>query len=189
VRARTVFLGCVAAGLVVIAGGAGAGAATKAGSCPLKGTNPPTGGDVQWAFSFSGRPNGRHPQIRSTYTHGRGTWTSGRARGTVCGSDVIRNAPTRDIVLAVNGTAHLKGHVTALGHLGVRVALPVKVSASDDAGCTTGTRGKITLFASYFGVHVDSARFAFKGGCARHNLTFGGPSLHVLISRHGAQVN
>ena len=52
--------------------------------CPLK-PGLPTGGDVQWAFSDSARPTGN--TVKSSYVHGRGSWTGGRAVGTVCTTD------------------------------------------------------------------------------------------------------
>jgi hypothetical protein len=181
--------------LIVLAALALAAVATaashKGATCPLA-AGTPTGGDVQWAFTVSGKPTGARPNIRTTYTHGRGNWTSGKAKGTVCVADTPRSGATRNLVLSTNGAAKLTGHVTRFKYLGVSMILPLKVTASDDKACPTGSKGTATLFASYYGVHVDSVTLAFAKGCTGHNHTFklpGVPSLRVGINRHGAQVN
>jgi hypothetical protein len=63
------------------------------------------------------------------------------------------------------------------------------VSGSDDDACATGTRGSLTLFASYYDVHVDSAVLRLRSGCTVHSHSWRGSGLSVLITRSGAQVN
>lgn len=155
-------------------------------ACPLK-PGSPSGGDVQWAFSDSGRPGAR--AVKSSYVHGRGNWTSGRATGTACTTDsTAKTGGVRNLVLAVSGSSKLTGRVTQRGLLGVRIVLRVKVRASDDANCPKGARGTITLFASYYSVHRDTMQVHFGSSCTGHNLSYSGPTLHVYIARHGAQV-
>jgi hypothetical protein len=177
----------ILAATVVIAAGAAAKPADRA-LCPLK-AGSPSGGDVQWAFSETGPPSGAHRGISSSYTHGRGTWTGGRASGRACSEDSPTKGPSRNLVLAVAGKAKLSPKVTELGLLGVRLVLPVRVSASDDPACSAGTRGTATLFASYFAIHRDSLSLHFATGCAEHDHSYGGSGLHVLVARDGAQVN
>jgi hypothetical protein len=76
-----------------------------------------------------------------------------------------------------------------LGLLGVELALKVRVAASDDPACAVGSSGTVTLFASYYSTHRDSLRLRFAAGCADHDHTYSGSSLHVLITRKGVQVN
>jgi hypothetical protein len=171
----------------VIAAGATASPTTHA-SCPLK-AGLPTGGDVQWAFTESGAPSDKHKGIKTSYTHGRGNWTSGKTTGKACSQDTLTKGPGRNLVLSAAGKAKLTGRVTQSGLLGVRLVVPLKVSASDDSACAVGTRGTVTLFASYFSVHRDTAALHFAKACADHDHHFSGSSLHVLITRHGAQVN
>jgi hypothetical protein len=155
-------------------------------TCPLH-PGSPSGGNVQWAFSDSGRPAGS--AVKSSYVHGRGSWTSGRATGTACTTDSLTgNGSVRDLVLAVSGHSKLTGRVTQNGLQGVRIVLAVKVRASDDTACAMGATGTITLFASYYSVHRDTMRIRFSFRCTGHNLSYGGPTLHVYIARHGAQV-
>jgi hypothetical protein len=164
-------------------------ASAKSGhvACPLQ-PGGPSGGDVQWAFSDSGRPIGN--AVRASYVHGRGSWTSGRATGTVCPTDSLtKGGGVRDLVLAVGGKSKLTGRVTQGGLLGVRLVLPAKVRTSDDKACATGATGTITLFASYYSVHRDTMQIHVNSHCTGHNRTYSGSALHVYIARHGAQVN
>jgi hypothetical protein len=164
-----------------------ADARSGAVACPLA-PGVPAGGDVQWAFSDSGRPGAS--AVHSSYVHGRGSWTRGRATGTACTTDSPANrAAARNLVLGVSGASQLTGRVTQGGLLGVRMVLHVKVRASDDHACATGAVGTMTLFASYFSVHRDTMRIHFSSRCTGHNLTYGGSTLHVYIARRGAQVN
>lgn len=157
-------------------------------SCPLK-AGTPSGGDVQWGFTVTGAPRTKRSGVKSTYTHGRGHWTNGRATGKACSQDTPAHGSVRDLVMAVSGKSKLSPRVTQNGFLGVRLVLPVRVLASDDAACPANSRGTITLFASYYAVHRDTMKLRFGPGCKGHNLSYSSPRLHVLITRHGAQVN
>jgi hypothetical protein len=155
-------------------------------ACPLR-PGLPSGGDVQWAFSDSGPPDGI--AVKSSYVHGRGSWTSGRATGTACITDSpTKQGGVRDLVLAVTGMSKLTGRVRQGGLLGVRMVLPVKVRATDDKACAKGATGTITLFASYYSVHRDTMQTHFSPRCSGHNLSYSGSALHVYIARNGAQV-
>ena len=180
--------GCGAlAAIVAMATGAAAKPADHV-QCPLK-TGSPSGGDVQWAFTESGPPSGRHPGIRSSYTHGRGSWSAGRATGTVCSQDSLTGGGSRNLVLPAAGRAKLSPRITKLGRLGVGLVVRVRVTASDDSACVPGTRGTVTLFASYYAVHHDSVSVHFANGCADHDHAYSGSGVHVLIAHDGAQVN
>jgi hypothetical protein len=155
--------------------------------CPIK-DGVPSGGDVQWAFTDSGRPGGN--SVKRSYVHGQGNWTRGRAGGTGCTTDApSTGGGVRDLVLTIAGKSKLTGRITQGGLPGVRIVLPVKVRGSDDESCVVGATGTITLFASYYSIHRDTMRVHFSARCAGHNLSYGGASVHVYIARHGRQVN
>ncbi len=177
----------VAVGLAIACcAGAAAGAAKV--KCPIKASSSST--PVEWAFTESGPPSGAHGGVVSSYTHGRGTWQSGKASGTICHADQLGGGKgSRDLVLAMAAGSKLSPRVTRLGLLGVELALKVKVAASDDPACAVGSGGTVTLFASYYSVHRDSLQLRFTSACADHDHSFGGAALHVLITRKGAQVN
>jgi hypothetical protein len=173
--------------LVVLALAVPAGAKSGKVACPLA-PGAPSGGNVQWAFSDSGRPVGN--AVTTSYVHGRGNWTSGRATGTACTTDALRKASgVRHLVLTVSGKSKLTGRVTQGGLLGVRLVLPVKVRATDDQACAKGATGTITLFASYYSVHRDTMQIQFSSSCAEHDRSYSGSALDVYIARNGAQVN
>jgi hypothetical protein len=176
-------LGALMAVLLAVPASAKSGQAV----CPLQ-PGAASGGDVQWAFSDSGRPVGN--AVNASYVHGRGSWTSGRATGTACTTDALtKGGGVRDLVLAASGKSKLTGRITQDGLLGVRLVLPVNVRASDDKACANGATGTITLFASYYSVHRDTMQIQFNSRCAGHNRSYSGSALHVYIARHGAQVN
>ncbi|HEX5309616.1 MAG TPA: hypothetical protein VFW38_11115 [Solirubrobacteraceae bacterium] len=175
----------VAAASAVAYGGTATVAKVK---CPIKASS--SSNPVEWAFTESGAPSGAHKGISSSYTHGRGTWQSGKASGTICHADQLRSGKgSQHLVLTMSGSSKLSPHVTRLGLLGVELGLKVKVAASDDSACPVGSLGTVTLFASYYSVHKDSVQLRFSSACADHNHSFTGSSLHVLITRKGAQVN
>jgi hypothetical protein len=102
--------------LVVLLLAVPAGARSGNVACPLA-PGAPSGGDVQWAFSDSGRPVG--DEVTTSYVHGRGSWTSARATGTACTTDALRKGSgVRHLVLTVSGKSKLTGRVTQGGLLG-----------------------------------------------------------------------
>ncbi len=158
-------------------------------TCPLDAKSSASG-QVQWAFSQFGPPVGRHPGLTKTYTHGRGTWLGSRARGWVCHQDMGGGSPTRHVVMRVTANpSKLSGMVTRLGKLGVEITLPLIVTKTDDDSCEVGTHARITLFASYYDVHVTRGVLRFDAGCRKHDHTYRNPALKVLVTRNGAQVN
>jgi hypothetical protein len=176
-------LGALVALLLAVPASAKSGQAV----CPLH-PGAPSGGDVQWAFSDSGRPVGN--AIKASYVHGRGNWTSGHATGTACTTESPTNGGgVRDLVLAASGTSKLTGRITQDGLLGVRLVLPVNVRASDDKACANGATGTLTLFASYYSVRRDTMQMHFNSRCAGRDRSYSGSALHVYIARHGAQAN
>jgi hypothetical protein len=157
-------------------------------TCPLKPSSQSPTGEA-WAFTQTGPPSSPHPGITSSYTHGRGAWTSGHGAGTICNEDSVTGHPSHNLVLAVAGSARVSPHITRLGHLGAGLALNVTVSASDDQTCPAGTRGTVTLFASYYQEHHDSLQLHLAGTCSSYDYTYTGAQLHVLIANEGRQVN
>ena len=54
----------------------------------------------------------------------------------------------------------------------------VRVKSSTDSRCAVGTKGHVTLFASYNNVRSDSVQFFFPRACERQSHLY-----------HGTQVN
>jgi len=175
-------LGCCAA----LLGGAPSATAAKV-SCPASASA--SSGPVQWAFSELGAPHSGSGGANWSWTHGTGSWNAGSAIGTICSEDKGPSIARRDLVLHVSGASVLSPHVTRGGMLGVALVLPVTVSASNDPACAAQTKGTVSLFATYYSVHVDTIALHFSGGCADHDHAFSGAIVKVLIARNGAQVN
>lgn len=157
-------------------------------TCPIKASSVIPSGD-SWAFTEAGPPSTPHPGITSSYSHGRGTWTHGRGAGIICHEDSAPGRSSRNLVLTVTGSSQISPRITRLGRLGVGLTLHVTVSASDDQTCLSGTRGTVTLFASYYQEHHDSVQLHFAGGCTTYDYTYVGSHLSVLIAENGHQVN
>ena len=185
-RLLTAATAALAAGAVLVfAGGA---AATVPCPASASSASSSTTGPVQWAFNVIGAPTAGAQGVTSSWTRGNGVWNAGQATGTICSTE--KGAfPRREVVLKASGSSLLVPKTTRLGLQGVSIAVPVTVSATDDASCPKGTRGTITLFASYFSVHRDSIVMHFSGACTDYNHTFTGSIVKVLITRNGAQVN
>lgn len=188
-RRWTAVLGVAASLAAFTASVTGSNAAPgDAAKCPLKSSSTIPPGDA-WAFHETGPPSASHPGVISSYTHGRGEWRGGRGSGTICQEDTPTSGPPHKIVLPVAGSASVSPRVTRLGHLGVVLVLNVSVADSDDPTCLSGTRGTVTIFASYYEGHHDSVKVHFNGSCTAYSATFLGPRVYALISANGHQVN
>jgi hypothetical protein len=183
------------AGLITLATMAGlavlvpalTGASPASAKCPA--SAGASAGPVQWVFSELGAPTPVSATVNWSWTHGSGGWASGGASGLICSQDKGGGLATRNLVLKVSGSSTLSPRITKLGLLGVGIVLPVTVSATDDPSCPRGTKGSVTLFASYFAVHRDSVVTHFASPCASHDHHFISSTVHVLIARNGHQVN
>ncbi len=179
----------VVAGVGVLAHpSSGSAAPADVAKCPLKSSATIPAGEA-WAFHETGAPSTPHAGITSSYIHGRGDWGGGRGSGTICEEESLASGPSHNIVLTVAGASHLSARVTRLGHLGVVLALRASVAASDDPACLQGTRGTVSVFASYYEGHHDSVQLHFGGGCAGYDATFLGTQLYAVIAENGHQVN
>ena len=71
----------------------------------------------------------------------------------------------------------------------MELIVPFVVTRSDDDTCAIGTHGRVTLYASYYDVHIDRAIMRFSAGCTSHDHTYREPALKIGIQRHGVQVD
>ena len=128
---------------------------------------------VSWAFNAI---------LTSSYLHGRGSFSGGRATGSICQQDSARSRATVHLVLSVHGSGgSLARGITVGGTLGAQLVLPVTVSGSEDPACRVGTHGRVTLFSSYNGVHADTVSIHFNGSCATHQHFYRGSQVHVAL--------
>ncbi len=169
-------------------GPTGATSKPKVVACPA-GVASASIGAVQWIWSAYGKPSSSGSPVSYSQTIGKGTWTSGQAKGTICSQNQGGGQPKRSIVLSVSGASTLTAGAKQLGLSGVSLRFPVTVSRSGDvAVCPVGATGTVSLFASYYSVHKDKATMVFTGTCSAWNETFTGRVLHVEISHNGAEI-
>lgn len=130
----------------------------------------------EWGF-HAGQPR---PGANTTYARGHGKidLSARTASGVICQVDRRPNAPERQIVLSIDRhvifTSH---HAVMFGVPGNIMRIHVHVQSSTDARCLAGTRGEVTIFASYNGVHADDVGFRFPAPCADHTQRYTGPSV------------
>jgi hypothetical protein len=114
-----------------------------------------------------------------SYTRGHGTvnLSARTVSGIICQVDRVRNAPDRQIILSI---AH---RLVYASHYGVMFGVPgnimkihVRVRNTTDPKCRVGTRGEVTIFASYNNVHKDSVQFSFPAACKDHRHRYTGPA-------------
>ena len=142
--------------------------------------NIPSGTTV-WGFHVGAPITG----ATGTYARGHGTLSGNSTGGIVCQVDRVRSAADRQIVLTVGSRLVGYKHAVLLdGHLGNILKLTVRVKTSTDPQCAVGTTGKLTLTATYNGIHDDSARLAFPRACRRHDHYYTGSRVFVLIPAH-----
>ncbi len=111
--------------------------------------------------------------------HGNINLDANTVSGILCQEERFRNRPTRAITMTVEHRLIYHSHVAVMwGFPGNIMKVRVRVRATNDPKCASGTVGRATLFASYNGVRSDSVQFRFPAACGDHSHLY-----------HGAQVN
>lgn len=169
----------VAACIAITATGLLAGAASVAvGSThPVAYCSIPAGSDT-WAF-HAGAPISR---ATGSYAHGHGSLAGDTAHGIACQVDRVASAPDRQIIVSVGPHVIRHQHAAVIGgQTGNILIMAIRVKSSTDRKCKVGTHGKLTLFATYNGIHKDSVRFSFPSACRRHRHFYSGSNVTVLV--------
>jgi hypothetical protein len=157
--------------LISMAGSAAGSPVQYCAQIPIVGGIPP------WGF-HTGAPITR---ATGSYARGHGhiSLSANTVSGILCQVDRVRHQPDRLIIMTV------EHHLVYHSHHAVRWGVPgnimkiiVHVKTSTDRQCKVGTRGRVTLFASYNGVRSDSVQFTFPAACKDHDHLY-----------HGRQVN
>jgi hypothetical protein len=111
--------------------------------------------------------------------HGEINLDANTVSGIICQERRFRGKPTRSITMTVEHHLIYHSHVAMMwGYPGNIMKIVVRVQASNDPGCETGTVGHATLFASYNGVRSDSVQFFFPAACRDQDQLY-----------HGTRVN
>ena len=110
--------------------------------------------------------------------HGKIDLSAHTSSGIICQVDRVRNAPDSQIILSVGHRLVYASHYAVMfGVLGNIMKIDVRVTNTTDPQCPVGTRGKVTIFASYNNVHKDSVRFSFPAACKDHRHRYTGPDV------------
>jgi hypothetical protein len=157
--------------LVSMAGSAAGSTVQYCAQIPIVGGIPP------WGFHTGAPITG----ATGSYARGHGgiNLAANTISGILCQANRARHQPDRLIIMTLGH--HLVYHSHYAGMWGVPgniIKVIVRVQSSTDPQCKVGTRGHVTLFASYNGVRSDSVQFTFPAACADHDHLY-----------HGAQVN
>jgi hypothetical protein len=112
--------------------------------------------------------------------HGHINLDANTVSGILCQVDRVRHQPDRLIIMTVeHHLVYHSHHAVMWGVPGNIMKIIVRVKSSTDPRCQAGTKGHVTLFASYNNVRSDSVQFFFpKSSCADHDHLY-----------HGTQVN
>jgi hypothetical protein len=116
-------------------------------------------------------PAAGHPGARG---HGKVDLRARRVSGIMC--QVNHNG--RSILVSVgHRLLYASHHAVRFGVPGNIVRAPIRVTKTTDPKCPAGTRGKLTVFASYNGVHRDSVQLSFPPACKSHRHLYSGGSV------------
>jgi hypothetical protein len=114
--------------------------------------------------------------------HGDINLADNTVSGTLCQVDRVPNQPDRLIIMTVEHHLVYHSHyATMWGFPGNIMKIIVSVQSSTDPQCKVGTRGRVTLFASYNGVRSDSVQFFFPAACKDHDHLYHGPQVNNQV--------
>jgi hypothetical protein len=160
--------------LLALIGAAGSSAGFPTQYCAQV---PIVGGIPPWGFHTGAPITG----ATGSYARGHGdiNLAANTVSGILCQVDRVRHQPDRLIIMRVRRHLVYHSHYAVMwGWPGNIMKIIVRVTSSTDPRCKVGTRGRVTLFASYNGVRSDSVMFTFPAACEDHDHLY-----------HGTQVN
>ncbi len=161
--------------LAVLSGATGRAAAFTPGC----GGIPIVPGIPPWGF-HTGPPLGSS----GSFARGHGDIDLGAntVAGILCQEQRTAGRPTRAITMTVRRHLDYHSHyATMWGFPGNVMKIHVVVQASSDPGCTVGTVGRATLFASYNGVRSDSVQFFFPAQCKDQDHLYHGTAVNNQV--------
>jgi hypothetical protein len=152
------------------------------------------GGPWCSAYSGSGIPagSGIPPwgfHARQSFGHGNGGTAHGwgeinldanHISGKICQTLFGGDESGRMISVRLGPHINYHSHNALLwGYEGNMIKAPVKVISSTDSKCKVGTRGRVTMYASYNGVKSDSIQFFMNAGCRDGSRLYHGGASQV----------
>ena len=137
-------------------------------------------GPPPWGFNTGSPITG----ATGSYARGHGgiDLNANTVSGILCQVFRVRNQPDRLIIMTVQHHLVYHSHYAQMwGYPGNIMKIIVRIKSSTDPGCKVGTRGRVTLFASYNGVRSDSVQFFFPAACEDHNHLYHGPQVNNQV--------
>jgi hypothetical protein len=137
-------------------------------------------GTPPWGFHTGSPISG----ASGSYARGHGdiNLAANTVSGILCQVDRVPDQPDRLIVMTVEHHLIYHSHSAVMwGVPGNVMKIIVTVKSSTDSQCKVGTRGHVTLFASYNGVRSDSVQFSFPAACKDHNHLYHGPQVNNQV--------
>jgi hypothetical protein len=114
--------------------------------------------------------------------HGDVNLAMNTVSGILCQVFRVPRQPDRLIIMTVQRHLIYHSHRAVLwGVPGNIMIINVRVQSTTDPGCTVGTIGRVTLFASYNGVRSDSVQFSFPARCKDHDHMYHGPQVNNQV--------
>lgn len=141
---------------------------------------PIVGGIPPWGFHTGAPISG----ATGSYARGHGdiSLSANTVSGILCQVDRVRHHPDRLIIMTVqHHLVYHSHHAVKWGVPGNIMKIIVRVKSSTDRRCKVGTKGRVTLFASYNGVRSDSVRFSFPAACKDHDHLYHGPQVNNQV--------
>ncbi len=160
--------------LIAMAGSAGAYSTQYCSQVPIVYGIPP------WGFNTGSPITG----ATGTYSRGHGDidLAANTVSGIMCQVFRVRNQPDRLIIMTVQHHLVYHSHYAQMwGYPGNIMKITVRVKSSTDPGCSVGTIGNVTLFASYNGVRSDSVQYFFPAACKDHDHLYHGPQVNNQV--------
>ena len=172
-RRRLVGVGLVGASLAAALVAAGAVASPQTNYCQVIPSATVLRND--WGFHAGYPISG----ATGTFTrgHGKVNLVSRTVSGVICQVDRVPGVPDRQIVVSARSLIFTSHDAVMFGVPGNLIKMGVRVKSSTDPMCAVGTRGKVTMFASYNGVVKDLIGFSFPAACQDHRHRYTGSSV------------
>jgi hypothetical protein len=130
----------------------------------------------EWGF-HAGQP---YAGRGTSYARGHGKIDLGAstATGIMCQVDRMRDDSEHQVILTIGRKViYASHHAVMFGVEGNVMKIHVTVTSSTDAQCAAGTRGIVTIFASYNNIHEDLVQFWFPSACKDHRHRYTGGSV------------
>jgi hypothetical protein len=118
-----------------------------------------------------GNPDSEHAGTRG---HAKVNLSTGAVTGIMCQVDSDHTGVLLSIGKRIIHASH---HAVMFGVPGNILTTNVHVTKTTDPACTRGTKGTLTVFASYNNIVKDSVQLSFPAACKSHSVRYKGKAV------------